>query len=177
MEPIKWRLTSSASQTVGYGTTTATYAIMDTIVYVGRYSVTEIGAGDGYQDVCIDYIKESYLSETYLASDTKSMPTFGSGASLYGDPQIVTDNIFVSSREEIMAVAGTYQIKFSDFVMDFMTSKGTVPLYYTCDLGTNYNYIICLTEDGEVVQRQPNYHYNQLGVQFTIKVSEYACVG
>ena len=76
-----------------------------------------------------------------------------------------------------MAVAGTYQIKFSDFVMDFMTSKGTVPLYYTRDLGTNYNHIICLTEDGEVVQRQPNYHYNQLGVQFTIKVTEYACVG
>ena len=178
VEPIKWRLTSSASQTVGYGTTTATYAIMDTIVYVGRYSVTEIGAGDGYQDVCIDYIKESYLSETYLASDTKSMPTFGTGASLNGASQSFTNTVFVSSREEIMAVAGTYQIKFSDFVMDFMTSfKGTVPLYYTRDLGTNYNHIICLTEDGEVVQRQPDQIYNQLGVQFTIKVSEYACVG
>ena len=177
VEPIKWRLTSSASQTVGYGTTTATYAIMDTIVYVGRYSVTEIGAGDGYQDVCTDYIKESYLSETYLASDTKSMPTFGTGASLNGASQSFTDTVFVSSREEILAVAGTYQIKFSDFVMDFMTSfKGTVPLYYTRDLGTNYNHIICLTEDGEVVQRQPDQIYNQLGVQFTIKVTEYACV-
>ena len=151
---------------------------MDTIVYVGRYSVTEIGAGDGYQDVCIDYIKESYLSETYLASDTKSMPTFGTGASLNGASQSFTDTVFVSSREEILAVAGTYQIKFSDFVMDFMTSfKGSVPLYYTRDLGTNYNYIICLTEDGEVVQRQPDQAYNQFGVQFTIKVSEYACVG
>ena len=177
VELIKWRLTSSASQTVGYGTTTATYAIMDTIVYVGRYSVTEIGAGDGYQDVCIDYIKESYLSETYLASDTKSMPTFGTGASLNGASQSFTDTVFVSSREEIMAVAGTYQIKFSDFVMDFMTSfKGTVPLYYTRDLGTNYNHIICLTEDGEVVQRQPDQIYNQLGIQFTVKFSEYACV-
>ena len=78
-----------------------------------------------------------------------------------------------------MAVAGTYKIEFADLVMDLMTSsfKGTVPLYYTRDLCTNYNHIICLTEDGEAVQRRPDDIINQLGVQFTIKVSEYACVG
>ncbi len=186
VEPIRWRLTSSQSQAVGYGTTDDVYAIMDTIVYFGRFTASEYGLGAdlGYNDVnnfpptAIDMIKSNHIDTTYLVTETKSMLTFGTGASLYGDPQIVTDNIFVSSREEIMSVAGTYEIEFSDLIYDFITNvRGSIPLYYTRDLGTNYNHIICLTEDGEVVQRQPNQIYNQLGVQFTIKVSEYACVG
>ena len=183
VEPIRWRLTSSQSQAVGYGTTDDVYAIMDTIVYFGRFTASEYGLGAdlGYNDVnnfpptAIDMIKSNHIDTTYLVTETKSMPTFGTGANLYGDPQNVTDYIFVSSREEIMEVVGTYKIEFSDFVNDYITNvRGSIPLYYTRDLGTNYNHAICLTEDGEVVQRQPDQFYNQLGVQFTIKVSEYA---
>ena len=177
VEPIRWRLTSNPNQEVGYGTTDDTYAILDTIVYTGRYSMEELGAGNGYQNVAVPIFAGNQISTTYLVTETKSMPTFGTGANLYGDPQNVTDYIFVSSREEIMEVVGTYKIEFSDFVNDYLTNvRGSIPLYYTRDLGTNYNHAICLTEDGEVVQRQPDQIYNQLGVQFTIKVSEYACV-
>ena len=177
VEPIRWRLTSNPNQEVGYGTTDDTYAILNTIVYAGRYSTEELGAGNGYQNVAVTIFDDNQISTTYLVTETKSMPTFGTGSNLYGEPQDVTDNIFVSSREEIMSVAGTYEIEFSDLIYDFITNvRGSIPLYYTRDLGTNYNHIICLTEDGEVVQRQPDQIYNQLGVQFTIKFSEYACV-
>ena len=54
--------------------------------------------------------------------------------------------------------------------------RGSVPLCYTRDLGSNYNNILCLNENGDIAQRKPNLIINQLGVQFTIKISEYACV-
>ena len=174
VKPIRWRLISNSNQEIGYGTSEDTYAVMADMVYVGRYVLNAV---DGSSTPATYNIKH-HIDSTYLVTETKSMPTFGTGANLYGDPQNVTDYIFVSSREEIMEVVGTYKIEFSDFVNDYITNvRGSIPLYYTRDLGTNYNHAICLTEDGEVVQRQPDQIYNQLGVQFTIKVSEYACVG
>ncbi len=59
---------------------------------------------------------------------------------------------------------------------DFLMRTGNDLLYYTRNLGTNYNNIICLNENGDRTQRKPNLTVNQLGVQFTIKVTEYACV-
>ena len=175
VEPIKWRLTSNAGQTSGYGTDEDTYAVMDTIVYYGQYSTGAINSGDGYQITPVYYLKDNYIDNTFLVRETLSMPTFGGSGSLNSTSQTFTDNIFVSSREDIIAVADTYSVKFSDLVTDLLADAGSVPLYYTRDLGTNLNHVYCLTPDGALLQYQPN--RNKLGVQFTIKVTEYACVG
>ena len=103
------------------------------------------------------------------------MPTFGT-TSLYGTPENFTARIFVSSVDEINTVAGSGKVKFSDLVKDYLKSTGNGMLYYTRDLGTNYNNIICLNGNGDRTQRKPDLNANRLGVQFTIKVTEYACV-
>ena len=175
VEPIKWRLTSNAGQTSGYGTDEDTYAVMDTIVYYGQYSTGAINGGDGYQITPVYYLKDNYIDSTFLVRETLSMPTFGGSGSLNSTSQTFTDNIFVSSREDIIAVADTYSVKFSDLVTDLLADAGSVPLYFTRDLGTNLNHVYCLTPDGALLQYQPN--RNKLGVQFTIKITEYACVG
>ena len=173
VQPIKWRLTYSSSQQTGYGTTTDTLAVMDTIVYVGRYSESTINEGQGYSSTAVDGLNNNQIDEYYLVEWTESMPTFGTTL-LYGTPDEVTSNIFVSSMEEIESVAGDYSVKFSDLVSDYLADTGAGMFYYTRNLGTNQNNIVCLSIDGAVTQRKPN--LNLLGVQFTITVSEYACV-
>ncbi|HIT62020.1 MAG TPA: hypothetical protein IAC38_01050, partial [Candidatus Caccovivens faecavium] len=64
-------------------------------------------------------------------------------------------------------------VKFSDLVKDYLLANGKGTLYYTRDLGTNYNNIWCMNANGDRVQYKAS---NYLGVQFTIKVTEYACV-
>ena len=180
VEPIKWRLDYSSSQKSGYGTTTDTLAILDTIVYVNTFSTSAINAGSGYSSTAVNEFynstdKQNQFSTTYLVSWTQSMNTFGT-SSLYGNPTSVTSNIFVSSVEEIESVAGSGEVKFSDLVTDFLYANGNDLLYYTRDLGSNYNNIVCLNKIGSQTQRMPNLTANRLGVQFTIKVTEYACV-
>ena len=173
VEPIRWRLTYSSSQTTGYGTTTDTLAVMDTIVYVGRYSESAINEGDGYSTTAVGYLDNNQIDEHYLVSWTESMPTYGT-TSLYGTSEDFTSYIFVSSIEEIESVAGDYTIKFSDLASDYLTDTGADLFYYTRNLGTNINNIVCLSIDGDVTQKKPNLNF--LGVQFTITVSEYGCV-
>ena len=175
VEPIRWRLQGNSNQKSGYGTTTDTLAIMDTIVYVGRYSSGAINAGDGYQTNAAWALRTNQFDYTFVAEWTQSMPTFGT-TSLYGTPENFTARIFVSSVDEINTVAGSGKVKFSDLVKDYLKSTGNGMLYYTRDLGTNYNNIICLNGNGDRTQRKPDLNANRLGVQFTIKVTEYACV-
>ena len=78
VEPIRWRLDYSTSQTVGFGTTTDTLAIMDTIVFVSQFSETELNVGDGYSDTAVTGLLESFADLAYFVTETKSMPTFGS---------------------------------------------------------------------------------------------------
>lgn len=184
VEPIRWRLTYTSSQTTGYGTTTDTLAVMATIVYVGNYSTSAINEGQGYSSTAVEILAGASASVSsttgnnginshYLSSMTESMPTFGT-TSLFGTPTSVTSNIFVSSVDEINSVAGSGKVKFSDLVADYLHANGNDLIYYTRDLGTNLNNIVCLSMDGMVTQRKPNSNF--LGVQFTIKVTEYACV-
>ena len=173
VEPIRWRLQASSSQQTGYGTSTDTLAIMDTIVYVGRYSESAINEGDGYSTTAVGYLDNNQISNDYLVSWTQSMPTYGT-TSLYGRSENFTARIFVSSMEEIESVAGDYTVRFSDLVSDYLTDGGADLFYYTRNLGTNINNIVCLSIDGDVTQKKPNLNF--LGVQFTIKVTEYACV-
>ena len=173
VKPIRWRLQASSNQQTGYGTTTDTLAVMDTIVYVGRYSESAINEGDGYSTTAVGYLDNNQISNDYLVSWTQSMPTYGT-TSLYGRSENFTARIFVSSMEEIESVAGDYTVRFSDLVSDYLTDGGADLFYYTRNLGTNINNIVCLSIDGDVTQKKPNLNF--LGVQFTIKVTEYACV-
>ena len=176
VEPIRWRLTYNANQEVGYGVSYPyTSAIMDTIVYAGRYSTEELGAGDGYKHTAVDELMNNQISTTYFVPSANSIPSFGTGGNLNGaNTSSPYGGIKVAARSNIMSVAGDYSVKFSDLVLDYLYDNGSIPLYYTCDIGTNYNQIICLTEDGQITQRQPNLNY--LGVQFEILISQYACV-
>ncbi len=177
--PIRWRLVYSSSQTSGYGTTTDTLAVMAEIVYVDAFSDSYIGAGVGYSSESVTEFMKNQIDATYLVTETKSMPTFGT-TSLNGTPTSVTENIFVASSEEISNFTtnanGTEKqgsIKFSDLAKDFLLENGKDTIYFTRDLGTNYNNIFCMNANGDSVQYKAQ---NYLGVQFTIKVTEYACV-
>ena len=65
------------------------------------------------------------------------------------------------------------KIKFSDLAKDYLRANGKDTLYYTRDLGKTYNHIYCMNANGDRVQYKAQ---NYFGVQFTIKVTEYACV-
>ena len=177
--PIKWRLVYSSSQTTGYGTTTDTLAIMAEIVYVAAFSDSYIGEGAGYSSESVTEFMKNQIDGTYLVSETKSMLTFGT-TSLNGTPTSVTSNIFVASSEDISNfttnASGTEKqgsINFSDLAKDFLLTNGKDTLYFTSDLGTNYNNLWCMNANGDRVQYKTN---NYLGIQFSIVVTEYACV-
>ena len=100
------------------------------------------------------------------------MLTFGSSI-INGTADSVTSNIFVAASEEITEVAGNGKIQFSDLVKDYLIENGQLPLYYTRDLGKNYNNIFCMNGNGESVQYKPQ---NYFGMQFSVLITEYACV-
>lgn len=187
VEPIRWRLKSSTNQQLGYATGEDTLVILDTIIYVGRIVNEDdedfyVGAGEGYYDTATAFFSwRNQIDIDLFAYETKSMPTFGT-TSLYGEPQDFTNNMFVASYEEIVEVMNPNEIKFSDIVLDYFKNEGKVPLYYTRNLGTNYNNYICLNENGDKIQQKPNIHlgeniiYNRIGIQFSAKIKEYACV-
>ena len=69
VEPIRWRLDYNSNQTPGFGTKTSTLAIMAKIVYVGRYSLSEINAGGGYQAFSVSSnMMFNRITNTYLAN-------------------------------------------------------------------------------------------------------------
>lgn len=187
VEPIRWRLKSSTNQQLGYATGEDTLVILDTIIYVGRIVNEDdedfyVGAGEGYYDTATTFFGwRNQIDIDLFAYETKSMPTFGT-TSLYGEPQDFTNNMFVASYEEIVEVMNPNEIKFSDIVLDYFKNEGKVPLYYTRNLGTNYNNYICLNKNGDKIQQKPNIHlgeniiYNRIGIQFSAKIKEYACV-
>ena len=177
--PIRWRLVYSSSQTSGYGTTTDTLAVMAEIVYVDAFSDSYLGAGAGYSSESVTEFMKNQIDSSCLVSESKSMPTFGS-TSLNGTPASVSSNIFVASYDDLSNFTtnknGTEKlgkIKFSDLAKDYLRANGKDTLYYTRDLGKTYNHIYCMNANGDRVQYKAN---NLFGVQFTIKVTEYACV-
>ena len=173
VEPIKWRLDASSSQKDGYGTTTDTNAVLAEIVYVDQYSSSSIDAGEGYSNQSVTDFMRNGISTTYLVNYTTSTQTFGSGTSLYGTNASTTARMFVSSQSEINAVNGTMNITFSDLVEDMIKYYGGTKVYFTRDLGSNYNNIVCFNEVGREVQR---FATDYRGVQFTVRFTEYGCV-
>ena len=177
--PIRWRLVYSSSQTSGYGTTTDTLAVMAEIVYVDAFSNSYIGEGAGYSSESVTELMKNQIDVEYLVTESKSMPTFGS-TSLNGTPESISSNIFVASYDDLSNFTtnknGTEKlgkIKFSDLAKDYLRANGKDTLYYTRDLGKSYNHIYCMNANGDRVQYKAQ---NYFGVQFAIKVTEYACI-
>ncbi len=173
VEPIKWRLDASSSQKDGYGTTTDTNAVLAEIVYVDQYSSSSIDAGEGYSNQSVTDFMRNGISTTYLVNYATSTQTFGTGTSLYGTNASTTARMFVSSQSEINAVNGTMNITFSDLVEDMIKYYGGTNVYFTRDLGSNYNNIVCFNEVGREVQR---FATDYRGLQFTVRFTEYGCV-
>ena len=173
VEPIKWRLDASSSQKDGYGTTTDTNAVLAEIVYVDQYSSSSIDAGEGYSNQSVTDFMRNGISTTYLVNYSSSTQTFGTGTSLYGTNASTTARMFVSSQSEINTVNGTMNMTFSDLVEDMIKYYGGTNVYFTRDLGSNYNNIVCFNEVGREVQR---FATDYRGVQFTVRFTEYGCV-
>ena len=172
VEPIKWRLDASSSQKDGYGTTSATSAVLAEIVYVGQYSSSNIGSGAGYSSTAVTQFLRNGIDTTFLSTYTTSTQTFGNGTSLYGSAN-VSSNMFVASSSEINSVSETLAVGFSDLVKDIIKANGGTSVYFTRDLGSNYNNIVCFNEVGRESQRMAT---AIRGVQFTVRFTEYACV-
>ena len=173
VEPIKWRLDASSSQKDGYGTTTDTNAVLAEIVYVDQYSSSSIDAGEGYSNQSVTDFMRNGISTTYLVNYSSSTQTFGTGTSLYGTNASTTARMFVSSQSEITNVVGNMNMTFSDLVEDMIKYYGGTKVYFTRDLGSNYNNIVCFNEVGREVQR---FATDYRGVQFTVRFTEYGCV-
>ena len=173
VEPIKWRLDASSSQKDGYGTTTDTNAVLAEIVYVDQYSSSSIDAGEGYSNQSVTDFMRNGISTTYLVNYSSSTQTFGTGTSLYGTNASTTARMFVSSQSEITNVVGNMNMTFSDLVEDMIKYYGGTNVYFTRDLGSNYNNIVCFNEVGREVQR---FATDYRGVQFTVRFTEYGCV-
>ena len=172
VEPIRWRLDASSSQKDGYGTTTDTNAVLAEIVFVGQYSSTYLGSGAGYSTTAVEEFKKNGIDEKYLVDYQNEAYNFGNGTTMYNLYKDYT-NMFVANESEINSVSTTTAIEFSDLAKDIIKSYGGTNVYFTRDLGSNYNNITCFNEVGVDSQR---FATDFRGVQFTIRFTEYACV-
>lgn len=175
VEPIRWRIEKDSNQGAGFGTTDDTYAIMDTIVYLGQFSKTKFNEENGVSTIIDEYlananngvttsVNESQIEyNEYLTSFYASVEKFASNGII---SQEQNDYIFISSQEEIADICGgDMKVKFSDLVADMLIANGNLLHYYTRDLGDNVNNIMCLNRVGSEVQKCAQ---EILGVRFTI---------
>ena len=179
VEPIRWRLTYSAEQNEGYAVeNTSVLATMAEIVFLGSYSSTKIGAGEGYSAESVTMLLKNQVSDDYLVSESREVEIFGAPK----DTTNVSGSVFVASSEELAnfttnknnttgsgVKAG--KVSFSDFVRDYLRATGQGDYYFTRDLGDQLNNIRCLNPVGDRSQAKAQ---QTLGVQFTVKVTEFA---
>ena len=182
VEPIRWRLVYSSSQQEGYAVgNTSVLATMAEIVFVGSYSSTKIGVGEGYSAESVTMLLKNQVSTEFLVNEDRSVDIFGTTTPK--DTTTASGSVFVASMEELAnfktsknnttgsgVKAG--KVSLSDFVKDYLRATGQGNYYFTRDLGDQLNNIHCLNPVGNRSQAKAQ---QTLGVQFTIKVTEYAC--
>ena len=180
VEPIRWRLVYSSSQQEGYAVeNTSVLATMVEIVFVGSYSSTKIGAGEGYSAESVTMLLKNQVSTEFLVSESREVEIFGAPK----DTASVSGSVFVASSEELANFTTSKnnttgsgvkagKVSLSDFVKDYLRATGQGDYYFTRDLGDQLNTIHCLNPVGDRSQAKTQ---QILGVQFTIKVTEYAC--
>ena len=180
VEPIRWRLVYSSSQQEGYAVeNTSVLATMAEIVFVGSYSSAKIGVGAGYSAESVTMLLKNQVSDEFLVSESREVEIFGTPK----DTTSASGSVFVASSEELAnfttnknnttgsgVKAG--KVPLSDFVKDYLRATGQGNYYFTRDLGDQLNNIRCLNPVGNRTQVKAQ---QTLGVQFTIKVTEYAC--
>ena len=113
-------------------------------------------------------ISTQYLDGTYAYT----VENFGDGTTFI-TTTTTTGQVLVASESEIKAVAGATAVEFSDLVKDIMLYYSGVNVYFTRDLGSNYNNIVCFNGVGKEIQR---FATEFKGVQFTLRFTEYVCV-
>ncbi len=180
VEPIRWRLVYSSSQQEGYAVEdTSVLATMAEIVFLGSYSSTKIGAGEGYSAESVTMLLKNQVSTEFLVSESREVEIFGTPK----DTTTVSGSVFVASSEELANFTTNKnnttgsgvkpgKVSFSDFVKDYLRATGQGNYYFTRDLGDQLNTIRCLNPVGDRSQAKAQ---QTLGVQFTVKITEYAC--
>ena len=181
VEPIRWRLVYSSSQKEGYAVeNTSVLATMAEIVFLGSYSSTKIGVGAGYSAESVTMLLKNQVSVDYLVNEDKSVNIFGT--TTLKDTTTVSGSVFVASCEELAnfttnknnttgsgVKAG--KVSLSDFVKDYLRATGQGDYYFTRDLGDQLNSIFCFNPVGNRTQIKAQ---QVLGIQFTVKITEYA---
>ena len=180
VEPIRWRLVYSSSQQEGYSVgNTSVLATMAEIVFLGSYSSTKIGVGAGYSAESVTMLLKNQVSTEFLVNESREVEIFGAPK----DTTTASGSVFVASSEELASfttnknnITGSGvkpgKVSLSDFVKDYLRATGQGDYYFTRDLGDQLNTIRCLNPVGDRSQAKAQ---QTLGVQFTIKVTEYAC--
>ena len=149
---------------------------METIVYVGKYSSNSIGLNEGYISAnsgefsAINYFLNNFSDreKDYLTMFSASSQKFMSTGKT---KETSSNNIFLSSREEIESVGGSNACEFSDLVVDYLNSSyGGGQYYYVRDLGSNLYNVTAITQSGGIINQRPTY---MLGMRLTIKVTEF----
>ena len=180
VEPIRWRLVYSAEQDEGYAVeNTSVLATMAEIVFLGSYSSAKISVGAGYSAESVTMLLKNQVSTEFLVSESREVEIFGAPK----DTTSVSGSVFVASCEELANFTTSRnnttgsgvkagKATFSDFVKDYLRATGQGNYYFTRDLGDQFNTIRCLNPVGNRSQAKAQ---QTLGVQFTIKVTEYAC--
>ncbi len=180
VEPIRWRLVYSSSQQEGYAVeNTSVLATMAEIVFVGSYSSAKIGVGAGYSAESVTMLLKNQVSTEFLVNESREVEIFGAPK----DTTSVSGSVFVASSEELASFTTSKnnttgsgvkagKVSLSDFVKDYLRATGQGNYYFTRDLGDQLNTIRCLNPVGNRSQAKAQ---QTLGVQFTIKVTEYAC--
>ncbi len=180
VEPIRWRLVYSSSQQEGYAVeNTSVLATMAEIVFVGSYSSAKIGVGEGYSAESVTMLLKNQVSTEFLVSEIREVEIFGTPK----DTTTASGSVFVASSEELANFKTNKnnttgsgvkpgKVSLSDFVKDYLRATGQGNYYFTRDLGDQLNTIRCLNPVGDRSQAKAQ---QTLGVQFTIKVTEYAC--
>ena len=153
---------------------------MAEIVFLGSYSSTKIGVGAGYSAESVTMLLKNQVSDEYLVSESREVEIFGAPK----DTTTVSGSVFVASSEELASFTTNKnnttgsgvkagKVSLSDFVKDYLRATGQGDYYFTRDLGDQLNTIRCLNPVGDRSQAKAQ---QTLGVQFTIKITEYACV-
>ena len=177
VEPIRWRLDIESS-TSGY-VSTDTIAIMENVVYVGKYSDFSLSIGDGYVSANANSSSDiDYFLNNFLPNEKEYLTEFSASSDVFGTTNITTEtstnSIFLSSNAEISELFGTYESEFSDFVNDYLNMYGQNRYYFVRDLGSNLNNIDCHSQSGATGINQRSTEF--LGMRFTIQVDEFVCL-
>ena len=177
VEPVRWVLDTDASSSQSGYISTDTLAVMESVVYVGKYSETSLGVGQGYDatsnfTVVTDYLNNFNVEERdYLVEFSADVPSFDSSNII--STTTATNSIFLASEEEIQNTMSTYSTEFSDLVQDYLNVYGDGNYYFVRDLGSNLNNVTCYTQGGGKINQKPTC---TLGMRLTIQVTEFVCL-